>query len=322
MILVTGGNGFVGRSIIRTLLDRGYHPRILTRNPVSPRFGPPPAGVDVVQGDPFDPAVLDAAMDGVKGVIHLVGIISETRKNTFEQVHVELTRQVLLAAERAQVSRYVHMSAINTRPNAPSRYHQTKFAAEQLVRASSLPFTILRPSLIFGPGDGFLSLFLRLMSLPFRQFPLIGDGSTQLQPIFVNDVAAGFVSALANRDTLGTTIDLVGSPITYRDLVLTVGRAAGLQPVFIETPYPTALIDIPLAVLRGARPAVFPVPPLLFRLLAYHWEYLPIPFPALVTNDQITMMLEDQCGDPTPMRQLLGLNPKPLNEALASYLGT
>lgn len=321
MILITGGNGFVGRAIVRALSERGYRTRILTRRAESERFGPPPAGTEVLEGDPFDPAVLDRATEDVKGIIHLVGIIAETQGNTFEKVHVELTRRVLDAAQRAGVTRYVHMSAINTRDGAPSRYHQTKFAAEQLVRASSLKWTILRPSLIYGPGDGFISLFVHLMSLPFRQFPLIGDGSTKLQPISVEDVANGFASTLPNLDTIGRTLELVGETVTYRDLVLLAGRAAGLNPVLVTTPYPSAFVEIPLAIVRGARPAVFPLPPILFRFLAWHWEILPIPFPAPITNDQITMMLEDQCGDPQPMLQLLGLQPIPFADGLARYLG-
>ncbi|GAB4241745.1 MAG: NAD(P)H-binding protein [Candidatus Methylacidiphilales bacterium] len=321
MILVTGGNGFVGRAIVRALLNRGYRVRILTRRAESTRFGPSPAQVEVIEGDPFDPDTLDSAMEGVTGVIHLVGIIAENRRSTFEKVHVELTRLVVEAATRAGVARFLHMSAINTRADAPSRYHQTKFAAEQIVRTSSLNWTILRPSLIFGPGDGFISLFVRLMGLPFRQFPLIGDGSTRLQPIAVEDVATGFAAALPNLESIGQTIELVGQTVTYRDLVVEAGRAAGLNPVLIETPYPTALIDIPLAILQGARPAIFAVPPLLFRLIAWHWEILPLPFPAPITNDQITMLLEDQLGDPSLMRDLLGIDPIPFADGLRRYLG-
>jgi NADH dehydrogenase len=321
MILVTGGNGFVGREIVSALLERGYEVRVLTRKAGSYRFGPFPAGVEVIEGDIQDEGILQSSMDGVNGVIHLVGIIAETKAGSFEDVHVGITQKVVAAAEAAGVARYLQMSATGTRPNAPSRYHQTKFQAEEVVRKSRLAWTILRPSLIFGPKDAFLNLFVSLMRLPTRIFPLIGDGTTILRPIAVEEVARCFVSALANPETIGQTYELVGEPITYQELVVETAKAAGLNPVVVQNSFPTAAVEIPLAILRGARPVIFPAPVLLFRIAAWHFEWLPLPFAAPVTNDQITMITEDQVADPTPMIRTFGFQPTPLTVGIRRYLG-
>ena len=101
----------------------------------------------------------------MEAVVHLVGIISEVGQNTFENVHPRGTENIVAAARAADVTRFIHMSALGTRPNAASRYHQSKWAAEEIVRRSGLAWTIFRPSIIYGPGDGFVNLFARMSRL-------------------------------------------------------------------------------------------------------------------------------------------------------------
>jgi uncharacterized protein YbjT (DUF2867 family) len=210
-VLVTGGTGFVGREVVRQLRVSGHRVHLLVRNPESP------ATIRVAHtysaklrpGNITNSETLRDVCAGVDAVIHLVGIISEIEAQTFETVHVRGTQNMVFAAQDAQVRRFLHMSALGTRPNARSRYHSTKFGAEEKVRRSSLGWTIFRPSLIFGPGDGVVSLFDKIMRWS-PVVPIVGRPTAQFQPISVKSVASAFVRALAEPGTIGEVYDLCG----------------------------------------------------------------------------------------------------------------
>ena len=162
-IAVTGATGFVGREVLKQARTAGFPVRAIVRERRAAE------GVEQFHGNVIYRPSLEGAFDGVKCVIHLVGIINEYRENTFERVHTEATRNVLDAAKKAGVKRYIHMSALGARANARSRYHQTKWAAEELVRQSGLAWTIFRPSLIYGPGD----ISINVLSKIVRRAPFV-----------------------------------------------------------------------------------------------------------------------------------------------------
>src|SRR2546425_5562960 len=154
-VFVTGATGFVGRAVVQALRGEGYVVRCLVRRGSEPDLRGVGA-IERVEGDVLAPQLLDEGMAGCGAVIHLVGIIREhiATNTTFYRVHVQGTVNVVAAAAAAGVRRYVHMSALGAREGARSRYHQTKWAAEEAVRACALPWTIFRPSVIYGRGDG------------------------------------------------------------------------------------------------------------------------------------------------------------------------
>jgi len=143
-VLVTGATGFVGREVVRQLHKTGHSIRILARSRNASRVEEAVScwGAEVHPGDVLDAASLDGAVNGTEAIIHLVGIIAEVGESTFENVHTRGTGNLVAAAQQAKVRRFVHMSALGTRPSAASRYHQTKWAAEELVRHSGLDFTL------------------------------------------------------------------------------------------------------------------------------------------------------------------------------------
>jgi NADH dehydrogenase len=210
-VFVSGGSGFVGTAVIEELLSRGHSVNALVhRGNLRVTVG----DVRVVRGDLFDRAALDECLRGCDAVVHLVGIIMErpSRGVTFERIHFKGTRNVVDAAKRNDVRRYVHMSALGTRPDAVSNYHKTKYRAEQYVRSSGLDWTILRPSLIHGPAGEFMRMeanWARHKAPPFLFMPYFGGGllgrggAGMLQPVYVNDVARAFVDALDNPKTVG-----------------------------------------------------------------------------------------------------------------------
>src|SRR5262249_43704092 len=155
-VFLTGATGFVGRNMLTRLLEEGHTVRALVRDPPK-AANLAHGGVDLVPGDVVEGRGLDQGLEGCEAVIHLVGIIMEKGKNTFAAVHHLGTRNVVEAARRARVKRFVQMSALGARGDGPAPYQTTKWRGEEEGRKSGLPFCILRPSLIFGPGDGFVT---------------------------------------------------------------------------------------------------------------------------------------------------------------------
>ncbi|NBS88049.1 MAG: NAD-dependent epimerase/dehydratase family protein, partial [Verrucomicrobia bacterium] len=162
MIVVTGGTGFVGREICSALTSEGLSVRAVARTAPSHL----PAGVEFFSGDITRPESLRTAFRGAKAVVHAVGIIREHGDQSFERVHLQGTADVVAAARAAGIPRFLYLSALGTRPMAASRYHQTKWGAEEIVRHSGLGYTIFRPSLVYGKEDDFTTRLASLMQPP------------------------------------------------------------------------------------------------------------------------------------------------------------
>ncbi|MCH7477192.1 MAG: NAD(P)H-binding protein [SAR324 cluster bacterium] len=218
-VFLTGATGFVGREVLEELVVRGYHPICLVRSAhrAEPLVAPFADRPRVVVGTLFDQGALRTAMADADAVIHLVGIIFEHRFSgqTFERIHRTGTANVARAAQELGIARFIHMSALGSRPDAVSRYHRTKYQAEQLVQGAGFDWTIFRPSLIHGPDGEFMQLmarFVRKMIPPV--IPYFGSGEARLQPVSVKDVAACMVAALSRPETIGQ-IYSVGGPEVY-----------------------------------------------------------------------------------------------------------
>jgi len=290
-VFVTGGTGFVGKAVIRALQAHGILVRCLVRAGSESHL----RGFEAIErapGDVLTPKGIAESMQGCGAVIHLVGIIREHRASgvVFEQLHARATTHIVDAARTAEVPRYLQMSALGVRRDAPSRYHRTKWEAEESVRSSGLDWTIFRPSVIYGPGDGSVSVLARLVRrLPV--VPVIGDGRYRLQPVAVEHVAEGFARALEQPATVGQTYE-VGGPQSYAftEILDQIGQALGKTRV--------RKLHHPLALMRP-----------LVRLL----ELLPF-FP--LTSDQLIMLEENNVCDPTPFYRDFDLDPIPFPEGL------
>lgn len=300
-VLVTGGTGFVGRAVLAELAGTEPRVRVLVRRPDSPRARDAAARwrVELVTGDVLDPASLRTALAGCDAVIHLVGIISEVGQNTFENAHTRATQNVVEAAKAAGVGHLVHMSALGTRPGAASRYHQTKWAAEQAVRASGLAWTIFRPSLIYGPEDQFTTLFARLARWS-PVLPVMGPGRARLQPVAVEAVARAFTRALTEPAVVGRTFDLCGPErLTFDEVLDAILEVTGRRRVKMHLPLPLA---------RGlAQTLEWVFPRLLGRAAPFN-------------RDQLLMLQEDNVGDPAPANALFGLPVESFRTGLSRYL--
>jgi len=283
-IFVTGGTGFVGKVVVRALQAHGFIVRCLVR-PGSERDLRGFEAIERVPGDVLTPKGLAASMQGCAATIHLVGIIREHPGLgiTFERLHAVATANMVEAAQAAGVRRYLQMSALGTRTNARARYHQTKWEAEERLRGSGLEWTIFRPSVIYGPGDGFVTMLARMVRrLPV--VPVIGNGKYQLQPVAVEQVAEAFARALTREGTAGQTYEVGGPrPYPFVEILDLIAAALGRRKV--------RKIYQPLGVMR----------PLVACL-----ERLPF-FP--LTSDQLLMLEENNVCDPKPFFRAFDLEP-------------
>lgn len=293
MILVTGGTGLVGSHLLQQLRKKNIPVRALVRNPLTATTLAD-MGVEVVQGDIADTASLKAAVRGVDRIVHLVGIIQETAGATFRSVHVDGTRNLLDAAKRAGVRQFLYQSALGTRPAAKSSYHKTKWDAEELVRASGIAFTIFRPSLIYGQGDQFtlrLSEMIKLSPI----LPVIGSGSSKVQPLFIDDIVSCLVQAVTTDCCLNEIYELGGpEQLTYQEVTAAIAEAMGVSR-------PT--IHLPLFFMRPmARmlETVLPKPP--------------------VTTDQLIMLQEDNVCSMRDIRDAFGIEPMKFREGLGKFI--
>ncbi|PNY82592.1 complex I NDUFA9 subunit family protein [Deinococcus koreensis] len=287
-VLVTGASGFVGRAITQALLDAGHGVWAGSRRG---------EGLGAAQGltlDVTDPGSVQRAVGQAdpEAVIHLVGIIQEEGRQTFERVHVEGTRNVLAATPRG--TRYVHMSALGAREDSGSRYSSSKARAEALVRASGLDWTIFQPSLIFGVGDDFFGRVLRELVSTAPVVPQIGDGSFPFRPVSVQDVAQAFVGALSTPQSVGQTYALTGpQEYTFRQLLELELRALGKSKPIV--PVPIALMNLAVPLM-----GLLPRPP--------------------ITKDQYAMLKEGNTAPNEPARTVFGLPLLRLDDQLAAIV--
>jgi NADH dehydrogenase len=300
-VLLTGATGFVGEEVLRQLRGAGHSIRILARNPASRRVQEARArhGVEVHPGEIADAASLAGACNGMAAVIHLVGIISEVGRSTFENIHTQGTGNIIAAAQSAGARRFLLMSALGARAAAPSRYHQTKWAAEQSVRASGLDYTIFRPSLIYGPRDHFVNLFATIARFS-PIVPVLGRRGARFQPVAVEAVARAFVQALVTPESIGKTYDLCGPDrLTLSEIVESVLEATRRRRFKVRVP--AGLAWAQAALLEQVCPKLLGRAPPLNR-------------------DQLIMLGEDNLGDPGPANGLFGLPQTPFPEGIAQYL--
>jgi len=268
-IFLTGGTGFIGSHLRRALIGDGHEVIALVRLSQQPE-----QGTTWITGELADIEALSVGMTGCDAVIHLVGIIRESKDATFTQIHVQGTENVLTAMRRSGVPRLLHMSALGAGPKQPTEYYRTKWQAEELVRASPVHYTIFRPSLIFGSGDGFTSqIIAQLRHFPIM--PIIGNGQYRFAPIAVQDVCAIYLQTLQlDSATTAKTFELCGpETLTYAQIVRLLASILGIH-----------------------KPHIY-LPVSFIRLLIATTSTLHLPFP--ITREQLAMLLlGSTCEDP------------------------
>jgi uncharacterized protein YbjT (DUF2867 family) len=239
-ICVLGGTGFVGSHLVSRLARDGHQVRVLTRNRDRHRELLVLPGLALEEFDVHDGAMLPEAFRGHDVVINLIGVLNEAgRGGGFRRVHAELTRKMVGACKSAGVPRLLQMSSLKADEGAPSQYLRSKGLAERFVREDAGPvaWTIFRPSVIFGPGDGFINKFAGLL----RLFPVlpIARARTRFAPVYIGDVVEALVRSIDDRATHGATLELCGPEVlTLAELVRYVAAVLGRTRLVVGLPDP------------------------------------------------------------------------------------
>jgi NADH dehydrogenase len=244
VILLTGATGTVGSALLRRLTAEGRPVRALVRD--QRRLGDQRVRVQIALGDLAHPPSFRNALRGVDTVVHLAASIRDQPGASIEELNAMATLRLVRAAERAGVERFVFFSAMNAHHHSRTRFFRAKALAEEAVEESSLHSTVFRPSIIYTPGDPWLTLLDRFSRLP--AVPISGSGKALYQPVWADDVADAVVNALSSADS---TYELAGPEVlSYNDIVRTVLRAAHRRRRLLHVPLP--IVRASLRVLRFA----------------------------------------------------------------------
>lgn len=293
MILLTGSTGFVGRHIVKELCSRGKKLRCFARRSSDLRVlrG---FDVEICYGDVRDRSSLERALQDVHTVIHLVAIIRDTRQATFKQVNYWGTKNLVEAAKKAGVGRIIYMSNLGAGPDRRFPLLYSKWLGEEEVINSGLNYTIFRPSVMFGKGDGFVTVLASIIKrLPV--VPVIGSGTTRFQLVSVEDIATCVAQALEDEQSVNRTIPLGGPEyLAYEEI-----------------------IDIIMQELKVKRPKLHISMPLM-RLIVWAMERL-LPRPP-ITSGQLVMLSHDDMTDLDAMEHVFGIKPIALRERIENIL--
>jgi uncharacterized protein YbjT (DUF2867 family) len=267
LITVFGGTGFLGRRIVRHMLDHGFKVRTASRHPE--RVGSasrPGAGSETVKADIRDETTVAAALFGAYGAVNAVSLYVERGRATFDAVYVKAAALVARLARARGVERLIHVSGIGADPASPAPYIASRGRGELAVQQGFPGAILVRPAVMFGSDDAFLTTVARLLRI-LPVYPMFGGGETKLQPVYVEDVAEGIARVLASGGGSAASYEFGGARVyTYKELVRTVADRIKVRP---------RLVPLPFA---------------LWRILASAAEFLP---GSPLTRNQVALMQRD-----------------------------
>jgi uncharacterized protein YbjT (DUF2867 family) len=292
-VCVIGGAGFVGSSIVRKLDAAGYKVKVLTRHRERAKHLILLPHVQVETSNIHDDSALTESLKGCDAVINLVGILHESKINTFDSLHHQLPKRIAQRCQELGIKRFLHMSALQSGETAPSEYLRSKAHGEAALSTfhKTMAITIFKPSVIFGREDRFLNLFASLIK--YLPIILLAKPEAKFQPIWVEDVASVFVSSLQNDDTYSNSYELVG-PTVY-----------SMQ----------ALVQKVMQVMNKKRP-IIGLSDKLSMMQAWVMEWLPI---KLMTRDNVKSMEVDSVSS-APMAREITLSLTPLEAVIPEYI--
>ena len=290
-VFLTGATGFVGSHVLPALLNAGHSVTALVRSEARAtallaRVAASPGRLETRIGHVNDRAALDAAMVGCDAVVHLVALPRDWNDGAdLERVNAVGTATVVAAAEAAGIKRFIHLGALGVQERPELHYASSKARGEGFVRASSLDWTILKPSLIWGERDGFFNIVAALVKIPAPAVPVPGNGKSRFQPIWVGDVARAIVQVLDTpKGSINASFELGGPRYwTYAEITQEVARALGKRRIIIPMPVP------------------------LITLVARIPEAIRLPCP--VATDQLRQLALDNIGATDAVERELGFAP-------------
>jgi NADH dehydrogenase len=296
VVTVFGGTGFLGRRAVRHLRQHEFSVRIASRHPDRGRtlFGVDDPHLRSLEADIHDERSVGDALAGAYAAVNAVGLYVEHGQETFDSVHVQAARRIADQAGRVGVERFVHISGIGSDAASRSLYIRKRGEGELAVRAAFPGATLIRPAVMFGPEDAFLTTIVGLLRrLPI--YPMFGRGRTRLQPAYVEDVAEAIARELQRAPTDAMTYECGGPRVyAYEELLRSIVREAGLERTLVPLPFPA------------------------WHALAWGAEMLPHP---PITRNQVELMQVDNVTTPgVPGFGDLGISPHSIEEILRQIL--
>ncbi|MFL5543552.1 MAG: complex I NDUFA9 subunit family protein [Gemmatimonadaceae bacterium] len=288
-VLVTGAAGLVGTHTCRELAKNGWQVRALIRDPAKAAMALGQLPVEFRVGDVRDATTLRSSLNGCGAVVHLAAIAIEKKNESYVETNTAATERLISAARAENVDRIVFMSQNGADSRSPHKFLHSKGVAQDSMKTSGLRWTVLRPSVIFGPEDQFVNVLGRLIKLTPKFFPLPGGGKARFQPIAVDDVARVVRMSLEKKETVHQSYDLGGAvPLTLKDMTERILTAMGTT---------RKLVPVPIKALRpivAFAQKILPNPPVtsgLLDLLALdntvrnnalteYFKVVPVPFAA------------------------------------------
>jgi uncharacterized protein YbjT (DUF2867 family) len=293
-VVVAGGTGFIGRVVLRKLAEKGYRIIALVR---------PGSVLKILKYSNLEtryiyydsPGEIAKTLEGGEAIINLVGIIRETKDISFDFAHHTIPQLLSKGAREAGIRRVAQMSALGVGRNIATGYFESKEAGEKsLKNMSELDWTIFRPSIVYGSEDAFVNMFADMIrKAPFM--PVIGDGRYRMQPVWVEDVASGFVRCLEMPQTIGKTYEIGGpEKIAFEQMLDLIGKAMGKSSV--------RKIHLPIGMMR---------------ILAHYFGKFGF-FP--VTSDQIAMLLAESVTNDQTYQRDFGITPRQFADGISEYI--
>jgi uncharacterized protein YbjT (DUF2867 family) len=303
-LVVAGGTGFVGRYIVRALLDGGHEVTVLGRNPARVSSIPMLQGASATRGDVTDPFLLRGALEGAEGVVGAVqfpGYPAEVPRAglTFDEYDRKGTENLVTEAQRAGVERYLYISGANSTPSASENWYRAKGEAEESLRESGLRFVILRPSWAYGPGDKALNTYAAMARFSpvipmIARFAGLRTIAQRIQPVFIEDVALAVRRAFEREEAWNGSFEIGGPDVmTMREVIETLLQVTGKKRLIVTVPDSLAKAGV-------APLTLMPRPPM--------------------TPSAIDFVTQDGLVDIAKLERVLDVHPVPLREGLSRYM--
>ena len=304
IITVVGGTGFIGRYVVKRLAKAGYRVRVISRNPEAAlplKTAGDPGQIVLLGANLAKPESFTGMLEGSYAVVNLVGILFESGKQSVDTLQSRGAESLAKAAKSAGVQRFIQLSAIGVDRASGSHYARTKLLGEKAVQAAFPGATILRPSVVFGAEDQFFNEFAKMAQFA-PALPLIGGGTTQFQPVYVDDVAHAIEISLQDDRTMGETYELGGPKIySFRQILELITRTIHK---------PRALVTIPFA-------AAGPIA--LGAEIAY--KLVPVIRKPALTRDQLKLLKHDNVVSPKAKTFAnLGIQPTSVESVVPAFL--
>ena len=296
IIGIFGAGGFLGKHLMRQLTKLDYRVKVATRNPYLKGYLKPlgnPGQIELFKTNIFNPEDVKQVLKNCNIAINLVGILYETRKQKFNQIHAQFPNLLSELCNELGIKKLVHVSALGVKEGHPSQYMQSKLQGEKNIQDTFEQSVILRPSVIFGPEDKFFNTFATLAQFS-PVLPLIGGGNTVFEPIYVGDVAEAIVKSLELNNSKPSIYELGGENYSFKELM-----------------------QILLSEIRKKR-FLMPIPFGMAKFQSYFLQMLPTP---LLTPDQVTMLRYDNVvsGEYKTLKNLK-IQPTTIQSILPKYI--